>query len=76
MNKYYVYIATVNGITRYVGKGKGSRLNHCASGKSSCFELNKAFFEGKVIEVCKVEERLSEREALSSGWDGVNKCLL
>lgn len=65
MNNYYVYVAMVDGITRYIGKGKGSRYKHCNSGTSSSLELNKAFFEGKTIETIKVKENLSEHEALT-----------
>jgi len=45
-NNYYVYTAKVDGVLRYIGIGKGSRDNHCVSGKSSCVELNRSLFNG------------------------------
>lgn len=64
MGQYYVYACYVDNEVRYVGKGKGVRLEHCKSGKSSCVELNRDLFLGKEIEVIKVFEGLSEYEAL------------
>jgi len=62
-SEYYVYCCSVDGMIRYIGKGKGGRLNHCNSGKSSCYELNKAHFDGKDIEVWKHTENLTKSEA-------------
>ena len=63
-NNYYIYAAYVDGVIRYIGKGKGSRYKHCNSGKSSCTELNRDFFLGSKIEIIKLKECLSEAEAL------------
>lgn len=60
---YYVYQAFVDGELKYIGKGKGKRLNHCDSGKSSCSELNRDFHAGKEISVVKYREGLLETEA-------------
>lgn len=63
---YYVYIVYSEGNPVYVGKGKGGRFRHTISGKSSCLELNRDYFNGKYIEVLIVEDRLEEDAALST----------
>jgi hypothetical protein len=63
-NRWYVYAAYVEGVLRYVGKGKGNRYKHCNSGKSSCYRLNEDHFSGKSIVVEKIFEDLNEREAV------------
>lgn len=81
---YYVYIVTVDGEIRYVGKGSKDRYKHAVSGASSVPQLNKDFFEGKEIVVYKFcyretseEAELAEREYISSllydGYDLYNK---
>jgi len=62
-NKYYVYECYVNDELKYVGMGQGLRYRHCYSGSSSCAELNKDFYEGKKIEVKKVQKALTKMEA-------------
>lgn len=63
---YYIYAAYVDGVLRYIGKGSGDRYKHCTSGRSSCVDLNIDLFNGKKIEVKKIRENLSEREALNA----------
>ena len=63
-NVYYVYGCFVNGVIRYIGKGKGDRWKHCTSGSSTCRELNKDLFDGKNMEVKLLYEGLSEEYAL------------
>lgn len=60
---YYVYQAFVDGELKYIGKGKGKRMDHCLSGASSCVELNRDFHAGKNIEVIKYKDQLQESEA-------------
>lgn len=60
---YYVYHCLVDGIVRYVGMGKGNRMSHCASGKSSCSELNRDFHAGKELVVVKVKDKLTRTDA-------------
>lgn len=60
---YYVYVCYVDNEPKYIGMGKGRRLDHCTSGKSSCPELNKDFFEGKSLRVEKVKEKLTNSQA-------------
>lgn len=62
-NNYYVYTAKVDGVLRYIGIGKGSRDNHCVSGKSSCVELNRSLFNGADIVVERVLENVTHKEA-------------
>ena len=62
-NVYYVYQAFVDGELKYIGKGKGKRLEHCTSGRSSCSELNRDFHAGKEIVVVKYKDKLLESEA-------------
>lgn len=49
--KFYVYLASIDGDVKYVGKGKDTRFQHVNSGISSCYMANKAHFEGKFIDV-------------------------
>ena len=63
---YYIYAAYVDGVLRYIGKGSGDRYKHCTSGRSSCVDLNIDLFNGKKIDVKKIRENLSEREALNA----------
>lgn len=63
-NIYYVYGCFVDGLLRYIGKGKGERWKHCTSGSSTCKELNRDLFEGKHMEVKFLYEGLSEEYAL------------
>lgn len=65
IQKYYVYECRVDGVLRYVGMGKGTRLWHCTSGKSSCSELNRDFHEGKDVQVVKVKENLTKFDAMN-----------
>lgn len=60
---YYVYQAFVDGELRYIGKGKGKRMEHCLSGASSCAELNRDFHLGKKIEVVKYQDKMQESDA-------------
>lgn len=64
--EYYVYTCKHNGTPVYVGKGKGDRLTHCLSGRSSSPALNELLFKNDIgeFEVTKLIENLSEDEAL------------
>lgn len=62
---YYVYHCMVDGIVRYVGMGKGNRISHCTSGKSSCSELNRDYHEGRILEVIKVKDKMTRADAQS-----------
>lgn len=60
---YYVYKTFVDGVLKYIGMGKGLRIKHCDSGKSSCSELNRDFHAGKRVTVEKFKENLTKNEA-------------
>ena len=59
----YVYIAKVDGIPRYVGRGTRDRYKHTYSGTSNCYELNKAHFNGQDIKIEFVATGLSKEMA-------------
>lgn len=65
-NEYYVYACRVLGQLVYIGKGKGNRLDHCTSGISHVYELNRDFFKyGKeAFDVFKVVVYMTEGDAL------------
>lgn len=60
---YYVYVCKVDGVVKYVGMGKKDRHKHCTSGVSSCPELNRDFFAGRIMEVEIIQKDLSEQDA-------------
>jgi hypothetical protein len=63
--KYYVYIARVGEEICYIGYGKKWRFEHCTSGISSNFGLNKLYFEGNDIQVEIYKEDLTKEDAVS-----------
>ena len=64
LRRYYVYEALVDGEVKYVGKGKGDRLLHVSSGRSSSKKLNAVVLSGGSVEVRKIAENLLEGDAL------------
>lgn len=60
---YYVYLAKVDGIPRYIGRGEGKRYLHPSSGTSHVYELNKDHFDGRRIEVDFLEKDLGWEES-------------
>lgn len=55
--QYYVYICYYKGVPVYIGKGKGDRINHCISGKSTSPKLNELYFKDRDnLSVKKVKE--------------------
>ncbi len=61
---YYVYIAKIGEEVVYIGKGSGRRLEHVNSGTSNNYYLNKAHFEGVVMDVEMAETFELEQDAL------------
>jgi hypothetical protein len=61
---HYVYEVYVDDVVRYIGSGKGDRYLHGNSGRSSCIELNKDYFEGKVITVSIVKDGITKAKSL------------
>jgi predicted GIY-YIG superfamily endonuclease len=62
---YYVYIARIGEEIVYIGKGSGKRFEHVNSGTSHNYYLNKAHFEGVVMDVQVAEEFELEKDALA-----------
>jgi hypothetical protein len=58
-NGNYVYAAVNEGEVVYIGKGKGKRWQHCTSGISSNYHLNRLHFDGANVEVRIVHDNLS-----------------
>lgn len=80
MKDYIVYGAVLNGEVLYIGSGKTGRQKHCVSGRSTCLELNKHFFNGDKVEVfifesftCKQESLLYEAKLIKSFKPKYNK---
>lgn len=63
MSEHYVYAVFVEKKLKYIGKGKNNRFEHGASGCSHVFGLNECYFEGKLIEVGIVRDRLTDEIA-------------
>lgn len=61
---YYVYVVFVDGKLKYIGKGKDKRYLHGISGTSRVFGLNEAYFQGKLMEVGILKDKMGEQEAL------------
>jgi hypothetical protein len=61
--RYYVYIARVDSEVCYVGHGKKWRFEHCNSGISSSYGLNKLHFEGKDIKVEIYRDDMTKEDA-------------
>lgn len=72
MKEYYVYGAYVDGVLKYVGKGKKDRYKHCTSGASTCAELNRDLFLGKEIIVKFLAKNLTNQESISLESDMIN----
>lgn len=65
MKKYIVYGAVLNGVVLYIGSGKYGRQGHCCSGRSTCLELNRHFFNGDKIDVIIFEYFSCKQESLN-----------
>lgn len=59
----YVYGAKVCGELVYIGKGIRDRIDHCNSGVSHNYLLNKAHFSNKDIETVKIIEGVDDTSA-------------
>ena len=64
MVKHEVYVATNDkGEVLYIGQGRIGRSQHCNSGVSHVYELNRMHFSGEVINVEVVRSGLDKKEA-------------
>lgn len=80
MSDYIVYGAMLGIDVLYIGSGKIGRQKHCVSGRSTCMELNRHFFNGDKIDVvifgyfsCKQESLHSEAELIKDFKPKYNK---
>lgn len=65
--KFEVYIAKdKGGNILYIGSGATGRSNHCISGISSVYELNKMHFNGEHVEVVIHSSHETKEESLSA----------
>ena len=70
---YEVYVCKLNDEVLYVGQGKLGRHNHCKSGCSHVYELNKLHFLGEKIEVRIVNYFDSRDESLACEKELIKK---
>jgi len=61
LTKYLVYAAKYNNEIVYIGSGVNGRENHCLSGCSHVYELNKLHFKREVVSIL-VLGRFNEKE--------------
>lgn len=65
MQKYEVYVCKdADGEVLYVGQGKTGRSDHCTSGVSHVYGLNRLFFMGHELVVEILETGLSKEDSL------------
>lgn len=64
-NNVVYIVRNEDGIVKYIGEGKETRPSHVNSGISHVYELNKAHFEGKRLNVEIYNQNLTKSEALA-----------
>jgi hypothetical protein len=71
---YYIYLATLDGVPRYVGFGSGTRKDHVNSGTSHIRKLNEIVLkEEKEFRVEILESDLSKKEASDKEIEYIEK---
>lgn len=65
VGEYYVYFAICDSDVVYIGSGKGDRYKHVNSGTSSCWLLNKLYFQNKTIICVRVVKGLTKEDSMS-----------
>lgn len=64
--KFVLYAVKREGVIIYVGSGLNGRENHCLSGCSHVYELNKSHFSGEELEVVVLGRFIEKNEALNA----------
>ena len=65
MNNYIVYFVRVEGELVYIGSGKYGRQNHCVSGTSHSYDLNRCHHTGIDMCVSIYRKYLTKEESLA-----------
>lgn len=63
-NKYEVYMCKMDNEVIYIGSGKHGRHQHCTSGTSHVYELNKLHFSKCNVSVNVLQSNLSKEQSL------------
>jgi hypothetical protein len=61
---YIVYVVRFEDEIVYIGSGIKDRHNHCISGTSHVYDLNRLHFEGKVVDVKVIKTNITKQESL------------
>ena len=64
LKNYIVYVVRFEDEIVYIGSGIKDRQNHCTSGTSHVYDLNRLHFEGKVVDVQVVRGNITKQESL------------
>lgn len=65
-DKFVLYAVKREGVIIYVGSGIIGRENHCLSGCSHVYELNKAHFNGEKLETVVIKRFTERSDALAA----------
>jgi len=64
LKNYIVYVVRFENEIVYIGSGIKDRYNHCTSGTSHVYELNRLHFEGKIVDVQVLKRNLTKQESM------------
>jgi hypothetical protein len=61
---YIVYVVRFEDEIVYIGSGIKGRQNHCISGTSHVYDLNRLHFEGKAVDLKVIKTNITKQESL------------